>query len=157
MFKYLWTINCTLKKKYRVLVALFGQRKKGGKRERPVMDQQIKWENRFSTKERNLLYLERADYPIWRVIKPVTAVQKGGSNSVWISFSFRIESNRTKAQIEPCPRRGLIFVRYVDVVRWCALFILPLAPALFVTPSKRFARPDSITLEAPLWKQRALN
>lgn len=83
-----------VKKSIVSFVAFLGQRKREEKREWPVMDQQIKWENRFSTKERNLLYLERADYPIWRVIKPVTTVQKGGSNSVWISFSFRIESSR---------------------------------------------------------------
>lgn len=84
--------NCMLKKSIVSFVAFLGK-----KRAAKVMDQQIKWENRFSTKERNLLYLERADYPIWRVIKPVTAVQKGGSNSVWISFSFRIESNRVES------------------------------------------------------------
>lgn len=106
----------TLKKSIVSFVAFLGQRKREEKREWPVMDQQIKWENRFSTKERNLLYLERADYPIWRVIKPVTTVQKGGSNSVWISFSFRIESNRVESnegtdRIVPSTRFNLCQIR----------------------------------------------
>lgn len=119
--------------------SLDSEKKEGGKREGPVMDREIKWENRFSTKERNLLYLERADYPIWRVIKPVTTPCKKEDLQFCldiVQFSNRIESNgmEWRRRSSLCPPRGLIFVRYVDVVRWCALFILSPPPPLFVTP-----------------------
>lgn len=133
--------------------SLDSEKKEGGKREGPVMDREIKWENRFSAKERNLLYLERADYPIWRVIKPVTTPCKKEDLQFCldiVQFSNRIESNgmEWRRRSSLCPPRGLIFVRYVDVVRWCALFILPLAPSPTLCHSFRNALPGLIQLRS---------
>lgn len=81
-----------VKKKYRVLCRV-PWKKESGKSDGSA--NQVR--KSILHERKKPLYLERADYPIWRVIKPVIAVQKGGSNSVWISFSFRIESNRVES------------------------------------------------------------